>query len=83
VTATATSRRKSKSKSNRKPAETRYPTAGLATIAQACEFLSISRSTLYEAIKKGRVSTVTPPIGSDKRINWEHLWDIARQRGDA
>jgi excisionase family DNA binding protein len=52
-----------------------WPREGLARIPEAAKFLAVSRTTLYDAIRAGRIPTVT--IGTDRRIPWPDLHRLA------
>jgi excisionase family DNA binding protein len=61
-------------KPTRRP--TTWPREGLARITEAAAFLAVSRTTIYEALRAGRLSAVT--LGADKRIPWPDLHRLAR-----
>jgi excisionase family DNA binding protein len=59
-------------------------THGLARVEQACEFLAVSRATLYELMNAGRIRSVTLP-GRGKgdrarRIEWQELHAFVAER---
>jgi excisionase family DNA binding protein len=48
---------------------------GLATVAEAMTFLSISRPTIYNLIRDGSLPSVT--LGKSRRFPWRVLYEIA------
>lgn len=57
---------------------TTWPREGLAKIPEAAQFLAVSRSTIYAAIRTGRLKTIT--VGADQRIPWPELHQLAGSR---
>ena len=55
---------------------TTWPKEGLAKIEDACQFLAVGRSTVYDAIKAGRLPAVS--VMTDCRIPWPALHDLAK-----
>lgn len=52
------------------------PSSGLATIKDACAFLSLGKSIVYELINAGELKTTH--IGRAVRLHWESLREFAK-----
>lgn len=50
-----------------------FPVGGLATISQACQFLSVSRSRLFELLKAGEIPSTK--IQRSRRMKWRDLYE--------
>lgn len=49
-----------------------YPTTGRATVKEACDFLRLSRSRIYEMKDEGTLPSFTD--GGKRFFMWEDLW---------
>lgn len=52
-----------------------FPKEGLATVADACEFLGVGRSTVYALMHAGTLPT--SKVGRARRFSWEALHRFA------
>jgi len=51
---------------------------GLASVAEACDFLSISRTSLYKMMDAGELKFVKLPGLSARRIAWRVLEELVK-----
>lgn len=64
--------RAAKNQRTRKSAQAHeWPTTGMARVAEAARFLSISKTTIYELMNNGTIKW--KPVGADRRISWKWL----------
>lgn len=53
-----------------------FPTDGMASIRDACEFLKLGRTKVYELMNEGRLQYVE--FGRCRRIAWAVLRELAK-----
>lgn len=58
-----------------------YPTGGLATVTDACEFLNCSKSTIYDMLRLGILKKC--PLIKQFRIPWSSLWEFVEKEPPA
>lgn len=78
---TTATRRQPKTKRRRGAPPARkvsYPINGVATIAEACEFLRVAKSTVYDLVRSQRLRT--SPVCREIRIPWSALHELVGDR---
>lgn len=63
-----------------KQAKTKQPREGLARVKEACQFLAIGRTKLYQLVKKNILKPVPIPESRLTRFSWEDLERLAAER---
>lgn len=53
-----------------------FPTDGMASVRDACEFLKLGRTKVYELMNEGRLQYVE--FGRRRRIAWTVLRELAK-----